>query len=708
MKSKYLFSLLYILFPFLLFSQQEKRANVWHFGDNIGLDFNTNPPTQINSAFNGFQDKGSATICDTLGQLLFYTNGETIWNRNNEVMEGGANLGGNSSVSQSSIIVPSPAAPHLYYVFYLNENFPTFFPERRGQFYYALVDVRENNGLGAVTSLNNQIHTGCSEQLAVIRHCNKKDYWIIVHELGNNRFVVWSLTEEGVSPQPTIIAIGSGAARIGEMVASPLGNKLALGFPGTFSGAEILDFDPETGNISQPVWFTDFRLRLSSGFAFSPNGKRLYITSFIDSLLLQINLDLPTIPEIKASVTTIAKTAHSYGSIQNAPDGKLYTVPNLHENLAAVHHPNEIGLACNFEEDVIPTGSRYNGSSLPNFISIYFKERDTIEVIEARQDCEGNRELEAITTVAGDSVVYEWYYERQLLPNSNTTKIQIDNNGAYSFKALVYTDCKTVLKEFSSSTIVELPDILPLRVDSINTTVASCEEANASLRVFSSGGQGTIQFSIDDTIFQPTAKFIDLKGGHYSVIVMDEEDCIHTDDLFIPTIPSPRVSYIQTDPTPCGKEEGRAAIEVVGGLGTISASIGDSFVESDYTFENLSGGDHQLFLTDEEGCTIDTMITVLQLNCTFYIPNAFSPNGDGINDQFQIYPHSDYLGEFKWLRIYDRWGNLVFETATPDQQETAWDGTYKNKKVASGVYFYYVEVLIDGREEIIGGSLNLL
>ena len=406
----------------------------------------------------------------------------------------------------------------------------------------------------------------------------------------------------------------------------------------------------------------------------------------------------------------IAKASSTLGSIQNAPDGKLYINPGTDNKLPAVHNPNEIGAACNFEEGVIPIGTRFNGSSLPNFISIYFRERDTIEVIEARQDCEDNRELEAITNITGDSVAYEWYYEGQLLPNSNTTEIQIENNGNYEFKALVFTNCKTVLKEFSETITINLPEKIPLRLDSIRTTIASCDESNASLSVFSSGGQGALQYSIsiEDTIFQQTARFNDLEGGNYSIIVTDEEDCIQTEEVFIPTISAPSISSIRTSPTYCGENEGSAAIEVTGGLGTVSASIGDDFIETDYAFENLEGGAHQLILTDEIGCTIDTTITIKQLNCPFYVPNAFSPNGDGINDQFQIHPHMDYLGDFKKFRIYDRWGTLVFETSTPDQPDSSWDGYYNGKKVVTGVYFYYIEVMIDRRLEIFKGTLNLL
>jgi gliding motility-associated-like protein len=65
-----------------------------------------------------------------------------------------------------------------------------------------------------------------------------------------------------------------------------------------------------------------------------------------------------------------------------------------------------------------------------------------------------------------------------------------------------------------------------------------------------------------------------------------------------------------------------------------------------------------------------------------YIPNAFTPNGDGVNDTFGIRGEGSFQYSFA---IFNRWGEKVFESTNPNQQ---WDGTYNNKPVQQGEYVY--------------------
>lgn len=77
----------------------------------------------------------------------------------------------------------------------------------------------------------------------------------------------------------------------------------------------------------------------------------------------------------------------------------------------------------------------------------------------------------------------------------------------------------------------------------------------------------------------------------------------------------------------------------------------------------------------------------------FFIPNAFTPNGDANNDIFRV--RGEQIRELL-VRVYDRWGEKVFETTTPGK---GWDGTYKGKKVNPGVFVYYVESVCFNNEK---------
>jgi gliding motility-associated-like protein len=93
-----------------------------------------------------------------------------------------------------------------------------------------------------------------------------------------------------------------------------------------------------------------------------------------------------------------------------------------------------------------------------------------------------------------------------------------------------------------------------------------------------------------------------------------------------------------------------------------------------------------------------------------YVPNAFTPNGDGINDVFTVYGSVD-VRKVNRLMVFDRWGELLYEaTDFPANDLTnGWDGTFKTKKMNAGVYVYYTEVeLLNGEKVIRKGDLTLL
>lgn len=88
---------------------------------------------------------------------------------------------------------------------------------------------------------------------------------------------------------------------------------------------------------------------------------------------------------------------------------------------------------------------------------------------------------------------------------------------------------------------------------------------------------------------------------------------------------------------------------------------------------------------------------------SFYIPNTFTPNGDGLNDTFGI--AGEALNEFR-MQIFNRWGQLVFESGNPNER---WDGTFRGDKVSEGVYVYKVTASgAAGKKVTKEGNLNVV
>ena len=113
-------------------------------------------------------------------------------------------------------------------------------------------------------------------------------------------------------------------------------------------------------------------------------------------------------------------------------------------------------------------------------------------------------------------------------------------------------------------------------------------------------------------------------------------------------------------------------------------------------------------VTDEYGCMdSDVMELIVLADCikdVVEIPNLFTPNGDGINDEF--YLRNLGPGELKMLRIYNRWGQLVFETKNISEK---WDGTFNGQSCNPGVFAYYLEITCpNSRGSIITGDITLL
>jgi gliding motility-associated-like protein len=120
---------------------------------------------------------------------------------------------------------------------------------------------------------------------------------------------------------------------------------------------------------------------------------------------------------------------------------------------------------------------------------------------------------------------------------------------------------------------------------------------------------------------------------------------------------------------------------------------------------------YTLAAENSSGCLVqDQMLIEVRFDKRVYIPNAFSPNGDGFNDNFYIFGDNS-ISNIRKLKIFDRWGELVYEEndLMPNQPDRAWDGTFRGRLLNPGIFAYIIEIeFINGRTEIFKGSINLV
>lgn len=370
----HLFALLFLI-PFLSIAQLE--ASIWYFGENAGLDFRGGTPVALEDG-EMFTKEGCATISDPLGNLLFYTDGSDIWNRNHQIMPNGSGLLGDTSSTQSTIIVPKPEDANIYYVFTADEE--------RGPhgINYSEVDIGLDGGLGDITVKNVPLYTPSMEKLTAVKHANGRDVWVLTHDWYNADFKVFLVTPAGVITTPVISTAGlnmtyttNGTEAIGYLKVSPDGKKVAICH--VKRGLELLDFDTSTGKLSNALVLN--RRNNQYGVEFSPSSQVLY-GSNLDGPIYQYDLNASDIPGSEIVINQGNVPGHA---LQLGIDGKIYLTHRYRKTLSVINDPDEVGVACNYEYDAIDLGTGRGWSGLPQFIQSYF----LVSGIEADKLCLG-------------------------------------------------------------------------------------------------------------------------------------------------------------------------------------------------------------------------------------------------------------------------------------------------------------------------------
>lgn len=359
-----IFCVLTSLLSLLVHSQKE--ANIWYFGENAGLDFNNDIPVAlIDGQLNTYE--GCATIADDNGNLIFYTDGITVWNKNHQVMSNGLGLMGDSSTTQSATIVQMPGSLNLYYVFTLAAEAGV------NGFRYSVIDMNLDSSLGGVTiDKNVLLYAPSNEKLSIVRHANNNDYWVVTHGWNDNSFRSYLLTSSGLTTMPIIsnvgfIVNGSPENTWGSMKISPDGSKLAISH--ALNSLELLNFDNQTGVVSDPI--TLFNNGGTYGVEFSPNSKVLYASVTNSSPYKIIQYDLTAI-NISGSTLEFYNSQIIPGGLQLGPDNKIYIAEVGKSKLGVIENPNIVGVGCNLILDAVDLAGRICNLGLPPFVSSFF------------------------------------------------------------------------------------------------------------------------------------------------------------------------------------------------------------------------------------------------------------------------------------------------------------------------------------------------
>ncbi len=365
-----------------------ERETIWAFGYWGGLDFSNGDPVPIKTAL--VADEGCASVCDTNGKLLFYSEGSIIWNRKHEIMKGGTALTPianttmtpTSSTSQGVVIVPVIDKPDQYYVFSL---IASQWPADFGKLYYSIVDMSLEGGLGAVIEGKKGLFLddGMLERMTPVpgNNCN---VWLVA-AAKTGRIRAYEITSSGVNNRPveSTVGIGSAGRPYGCMKVSPDRKKLAIAQMGGNNGAVLYDFDPLTGLASNEL----ILLPSHSAYdiCFSPGSTKLYTIGGIgNNQTMQFDLSSANRDSIVPSAVKVA--ASDFVQIKAGPNGKIYFATS-DAAMAEIAFPDLKGDSCGLSPFKIIFQTSPNLTSkvgLPNTVpdirrkDVYTARRDTV------------------------------------------------------------------------------------------------------------------------------------------------------------------------------------------------------------------------------------------------------------------------------------------------------------------------------------------
>jgi len=515
---------LFLFVPSEVYSQKEDY--IWAFGDNGGLNFHTDPPTPFITNMHSLE--GVASVCDAAGNLLFYTNGATVWSRNNAQMPNGHGLLGNTvtSASEGVVIVQDVAAPGKYYIFVSSESeeFPTRYLR------YNIVDMSLNGSYGDVVTKNVIIDSGVSEMVTVAGNgtCER---WVIDHHRENTIFHAFHLTAGGLDIQPVVSNTGLNAEyAIGMIKANANSDKIAVltsngdpQKPGS-NAVQLFDFDINTGYLSydQLAIRGQYSDSVSDQFwsmAFSPSGNKLYTYSMPSSGSVRIyQTDLTQV----LPVSKVLRTGISgLSDIKAGPDKKLYFRSSEHK-FGIIQYPDLDAPACGLTVDALDAYPSAINNGLPNDVI-----RTNIPYTHMVVSCGDKDTLDALIT----GLSYLWN------TGATTPLIICDTAGTYWLQTTTACGVRT--------------DTFILSFRGINFHLPDTVSCNNTPVILAPALNGNYTYRWQDGSNNPT--YTATVSGTYYLTVNDDK-CSAADTAYVTIYPPLNASLLPGDTILCEQD----------------------------------------------------------------------------------------------------------------------------------------------------------
>ena len=372
---------LILFMPYLGFSQGE--FNKWYFGNKAGVDFNSGSPIALaNSQMSVW--RASVSVSDSLGNLLFYSDGQHVWNRNHQVMPNGSGLQGGMNVWDQTVnVVQKIEDDSSYYLFTMRSDFLD--PISNGGLHYSVINMRLDGGLGDIEPGQKEIQLQTLNDfpslMTTARHHNNRDAWVIVHNIKNaSNYAAFLVTAAGITTPPVIsqsllTPAVFAYSNPGTMRISPDGNILVYPFQDTL---EYCHFNAATGQITPLFLVLVDAVPFTSGWhymEFSRDSRYLYCSNadwpYQASNIYQYDASFNDSTQFKNSEIIVGSQNRGC-QLQMAPDGKIYGTVNGTDSLCVINNPSVAGTGCNFQRNAVSLQGNICDQGLPQFLQRYY------------------------------------------------------------------------------------------------------------------------------------------------------------------------------------------------------------------------------------------------------------------------------------------------------------------------------------------------
>lgn len=232
------------------------------------------------------------------------------------------------------------------------------------------------------------------------------------------------------------------------------------------------------------------------------------------------------------------------------------------------------------------------------------------------------------------------------------------------------------------------------------------------------GGVEPYLYSIDGgENFFMEQQFNNLPAGTYDLMIQDANGCELAEIMEIADGNSPEVEVESSIELNLGDSYNISAftnlspsqIDSITWYPPIGLNCTDCL---DPTVTPMSGETYTITVVDENGCQDEATIQFrVVYDGGIFVPNAFSPNADGVNDLFELYARPNLVNSIQSMSIFDRWGSQVYQVnnVEADDRDYGWNGMYRGRQSASGVYVYFIQVeLVNGDIVELEGDITLV